>query len=307
MWWYADVVSDDRAYAMTIIVFVGAVFSPAYFRDRNRGRGEALRHCGVNAVVYRTGLAPANTRGRWAYTEYDGAHVDREPASLRLGSNRVWWEGDTLCFELHERAPLSNLVSLSGQRLEGTVRIHAPTRIGTPVELDAQGRHRWYPVAPHARAEVELQHPSLSFQGSAYTDSNWGDEPLEAAFRRWDWSRADIDDGSIVLYDVDTIGGGPQTRGWRMGHDGSMEQIELNERVPLGRALWGVESFTRTDSGQSSSVVRRLEDTPFYRRNLIESRLGGQTVLGMHEHLDLTRFTKPWVQFLLPFRIRRVR
>ena len=48
------------------------------------------------------------------------------------------------------------------------------------------------------------------------------------------------------------------------------------------------------------SVVKTLEDTPFYSRSV----LSGDHAM-MHESLDLDRFSKTWVQCLLPFRMPR--
>ena len=50
-----------------------------------------------------------------------------------------------------------------------------------------------------------------------------------------------------------------------------------------------------------------LEDTPFYARSLLTTRLLGATVPAMHESLCLDRFAARWVQAILPFRMPRVR
>ena len=43
LWWYLDGLSDDGQWAITLIAFVGTVFSPAYFRARARsGGGEVV-------------------------------------------------------------------------------------------------------------------------------------------------------------------------------------------------------------------------------------------------------------------------
>jgi carotenoid 1,2-hydratase len=52
-------------------------------------------------------------------------------------------------------------------------------------------------------------------------------------------------------------------------------------------------------------LSRSLEDTPFYARTLSTARVGGQRVHLVHETVDLQRFERPWVQFLIPFRMRR--
>ena len=35
---------------------------------------------------------------------------------------------------------------------------------------------------------------ALRWRGDAYFDANWGPEPLEARFERWDWSRGMLKD-----------------------------------------------------------------------------------------------------------------
>ena len=38
-WWYVDGLSDDGRYGLTVIAFIGSVFSPYYARARRRGDG----------------------------------------------------------------------------------------------------------------------------------------------------------------------------------------------------------------------------------------------------------------------------
>jgi carotenoid 1,2-hydratase len=57
--------------------------------------------------------------------------------------------------------------------------------------------------------------------------------------------------------------------------------------------------------GDPHQLVRTLEDTPFYARSLIEATIDGEHGRGLHESLDMRRFTQPWVQTLLPFRMPR--
>jgi carotenoid 1,2-hydratase len=60
---------------------------------------------------------------------------------------------------------------------------------------------------------------------------------------------------------------------------------------------------TRADRSDAARVVRSFEDTPFYARAHVEARVGGRVGRGVHESLDLDRFRRPSVQFLLPFRM----
>ena len=57
-WWYVDALSDDGAHALTIIAFIGSVFSPYYAWARQRGRGDPENHVAVNVALY-------GTPGKW--------------------------------------------------------------------------------------------------------------------------------------------------------------------------------------------------------------------------------------------------
>jgi len=76
-------------------------------------------------------------------------------------------------------------------------------------------------------------------------------------------------------------------------------------RARLPATGWRIERETRSDDVRQAGVVRTLEDTPFYARSLVTSRLLGQRVVSMHESLSLDRFASRWVQTLLPFRMPR--
>ena len=62
-WWYVDGVSDDGRHGIVVIAFVGSVFSPYYFRARQRASVAAERHCAINVALYDKRV------GRWCMTE----------------------------------------------------------------------------------------------------------------------------------------------------------------------------------------------------------------------------------------------
>jgi carotenoid 1,2-hydratase len=286
--------SDDGAHGLTVIAFVGSVFSPYYAWARRRAGREGadpLAHCAVNVALYGRGGA------RWAMTERGGGRVHRDAHSLQIGPSALQWAGDTLRIELDEiTAPLPS-------RLRGRITLHAPQRFAHAVTL-APG-HRWCPIAPAARVEVELG--GRRWQGPGYLDSNQGDAPLEGAFRGWDWSRAQLPGGdSLVLYDVERIAGEPLRVGLRFGANGSVEPIEPPPREALPRTGWRVARGGRTDAGTSIRVMKTLTDAPFYARSLLQAQWLGERVTAMHESLSLTRFDTAWVQAMLPFRMPRV-
>ena len=238
-------------------------------------------------------------------TERGRRHVDRGPGHFAVGPSVLRWHDDALEITLDEVAnPLP-------RRVRGTVRVRPAGLCRYVAALDDGGRHRWGPIAPCARVEVALDHPALRWSGHAYLDSNEGDEPITEPFTTWDWMRAPLSDGSTaVVYDVRQCAGrADRVIGARFRPDGSTEPMPLPARHTLPRTGWGIHRTVRTEPAPAAdapaSVLRTLEDTPFYARSLVRTRLGGEAVDAMHETLSATRFGSPWVQALLPWRMPR--
>lgn len=278
---------------------MGSVFSPYYRRAWRRGRADAEQHCAINVALYSPGA------GRWAMTERGRRHVDRGAAHFAVGPSSLRWHDDRMDITLDEIAnPLP-------RRIRGTVRVHTAGLCRHVAALDDAGRHRWGPIAPCARVEVALDRPALRWSGHAYLDSNEGDEPVTEPFTTWDWMRAPLADGSTaVVYDVrQSAGRADRVIGARFRPDGSAEPLPLPARHTLPRTGWGIHRAVRAEppsaGGAPVAVLRTLEDTPFYARSLVRTRLAGETVEAMHETLSATRFGTPWVQALLPWRMPR--
>jgi carotenoid 1,2-hydratase len=294
LWWYVDAVSDDGRHALTIIAFVGSVFSPYYRRAfRRDAQVDPVQHCAINVALY-------GDARRWTMTERAARHVHRRPDEFVVGPSRLRWEGGALCLDLDELGvPLP-------RRVRGRVRIWPHGLAQWRSTLDAGGRHRWGPIAPCARAEVELSSPALRWQGEAYLDSNDGDEPIERPFADWDWSRATLGDGSTaVIYDVRERDGSERVIARRFGVHGQSEAFEAPPRQPLPATGWRIDRQIRSDT--PARVRQTLEDTPFYARSLLDCGLDGQRVLAVHESLNLPRLQSPLVQWMLPWRMPRRR
>ncbi|MGK3989922.1 carotenoid 1,2-hydratase [Sorangium sp. So ce136] len=296
--------SDDRRSAITIIALLGSVFSPYYARARARGAADPLMHCSMNVALY----GPRPRDDRWALTERPRAAVSRSPRALAIGPSRMEWSGGEL------RVAFDEITAPIPSRLAGTVRLRpaapepaapGPRGARAGVTLDRWGRHRWAPLAPIARAEVELTHPSLRFSGSAYMDTNAGDEPLDRAFESWTWSRAVGADGLALTYDVRRRDGTRMLLARAFDAGGGARELPPLVPRPLGDTRWGMERSIAADLGSSPRLLRTYEDTPFYARSLAAATFGGKPATVVHEALSLDRFASPWVQFLLPFRMRR--
>ena len=283
--------SDDGRSALTLIAFVGNVFSPYYARARRNGRGDPENHCAFNVALY------GDTPNRWTMTERGQESLVRDAASLRIGPSSFAWDGSKLTARIDEIGmPIP-------RRVRGTITVRPEIEPRCVFLLDRPGNHRWIPFAPRARVEVDLEAPALSWRGSAYLDGNAGDVPLERSFVDWTWSRAELRAGTAVLYDIYRRDGTTHSIAARFDPDGSIAPIAPPPAVPLPTTGWRIPRRTRT-SGHAG-IVRTLEDTPFYARSLVESEILGERVRAMHESLSLDRFDTGWVQALLPFRMPR--
>lgn len=286
--------SDDGRLSLSLIAMIGSVFSPFYFAARAAGGAvDPLAFPAMNVALYTPG------GDRWVLTERGRRSLARSADALVLGPSSLRWEGDDLVIELDERtAPIP-------RRLAGTIRLHPGEIGGDEVLLDAGGRHRWRPIAPAARAEVTLRHPQLSFRGHAYLDTNAGDEPIEDGFHAWTWSRLAVEGGAVITYDVERrdgsrllvtrafSAGAPPRRGFPVA------------AVTAAPTRWLMKRVVHGDPGSKPSILRTLEDTPFYARSLVRSTFLGRPAVGVHEALSLDRFRSRAVQFMLPYRMRR--
>ena len=288
-WWYLDGISDDGRYGLTVIGFIGSVFSPYYAWS---GRKEPENHVAMNVALY-------GPKGRWAMTERTCSALHRNASQFAVGPSHLHWSGDALTVHVDEIAvPFP-------RKLKGTIRLIPEVEQVKHITLDQNGRHTWWPFAPLARIEASFSAPELSWSGHGYFDMNWGTAALEADFTEWDWARATLKDSAVLFYDPVERSGREDHRAWRVDANGSIEEINVPHRVPLASGLWGVARTARSDVPRGARLVRTFVDAPFYTRSELAISLGGNEVPAMHESLNLDRFSSRWVKLLLPFRMPR--
>ncbi len=78
-WWYIDALSADARHGLTIIGFVGSVFSPYYAWARRKGPADAGNHCAINVALY------GDAGHRWSMTERGRGASRATPAASPSG------------------------------------------------------------------------------------------------------------------------------------------------------------------------------------------------------------------------------
>jgi carotenoid 1,2-hydratase len=269
------------------------VFSPYYAFARRRGRADPLDHCALNVALY-------GDRGkRWAMTERGRSAVGRTENEFVIGPSCVDWNGEELTFRIEE---VTNPVP---SRLQGIVRVYPSALTQDGFALDAAKRHRWRPIAPCARVQVDFRQPATRWLGDGYFDINHGDAPLERDFASWQWSRASTRKGTVICYDTSARGGEDSGLTLRYDRTGAVEPLPPLPHASLKPTGWRIARTAHGDAQQLISVKRTFEDAPFYARSQLLAKLYGETADVMHESLSLDRFSMPIVQAMLPFRMPR--
>ncbi|BAU57311.1 hydroxyneurosporene dehydrogenase [Halorhodospira halochloris] len=294
-WWYVDGLSDDGRYGITVIAFIGSVFSPYYRRTRQElgASTDPRDHCAFNVALYGCG------RSKWAMTERDRYALGQHQQQLQIGPSSLRWEGDQLIGEFNEiTKPLPGNV-------RGSFRLTPLSSNNHTFTIDHNGLHRWRPLAPKARMEVELHEPQLSWRGSAYLDTNAGDEPLEDGFSAWQWSRAETQDGAVVIYDAQPRQGDAHVIACELCPEQQPRPISLATAVELPKTMWRIPRRMFADEPKAAKVTRSLEDTPFYSRSVVETTLEGKQLTAVHESLSMDRFVRGSTQWMLPWRMPR--
>ena len=292
-WWYLDAESDDKRYGLTVIAFIGSVFSPYY---KASGRGAPESHVSLNVALYGPGSR------RWTMTERGGAALARDRTTLNIGPSHLHWDGTALEIDIDE------VGALLPWPVRGRIRLTPAVMGQHAFRLDPSGRHVWEPIAPRARVEVAFDQPGVTWSGDGYLDGNHGSESLEEGFADWQWSRAHLANGdTAVIYEGRLQDGGGFGMALRIGRDGLAEVVESPPRAALPGTLWRIGRTTRADVGSQARVRATWEDTPFYARTALATRLFGEDVTAVHESLSLNRFASPVVQWMLPWRMPRRR
>lgn len=285
-----DGVSDDGKRAVSVIGFIGSVFSPWYAWT---GRRHPQNHCCINVVTYGPG-------GRFTMTDRGTTALRQSRDALQVGPSRMAWVNGTLVIDVNEVSALPII-----SRVQGQIRL-TPTAV-TEVEaiLTPSASHVWRPFAPSAKIEVDLTQ-GHRWTGHGYFDSNFGSAALEADFHRWTWGRYPrAHSGTTCFYDGIRTDGSSLQVSIDVAANGQVTELPPPPITPLKRTAWGISRGTRCDVGATPRQTMAMLEAPFYSRCLVQTQLNGETVQGVHEALDLTRFRSPVVKAMVALRVPR--
>ena len=145
-WWYVDGVSDDGTRALSVIGFIGSVFSPWYAWS---GRRSPQDHCCINLATYGPG-------GRFTMTDRGRAVLRQTADTLTVGPSRTHWTGRQLVIEINEWGAPPMVTPV-----RGTVVLTPAAITGVEVRLTPEGTYLWRPFAPNGTAAA-MEPPPLT-------------------------------------------------------------------------------------------------------------------------------------------------
>ena len=291
-WWYVDGLSDCGTRAVSVIGFIGSVFSPWY---RWSGRKCPQDNVCINVATYGPG-------GRFTMTDRGQTALRQTASRLQVGPSMMRWDGTDLVIEINEISspPLIN-------RIRGEIRVSPSAITSVELPLTPDGAHIWRPFAPSARISVDIDRKGWQWQGEGYFDANFGTRALEEDFSYWTWGRYPTQKGATCFYDATRLDGSELAAGFAFDTQGRARQIPLPAKKKFRRSLWAVKRETRSDPDFAPHQAMSMLDAPFYSRSAVTTKLDGEETTGVHEALDLTRFRSPLLKPMLAVRVPRRR
>ncbi|MEO0485369.1 MAG: carotenoid 1,2-hydratase [Pseudomonadota bacterium] len=282
---------DGGGRAISIIGFIGSVFSPWYAWA---GRRSPQNHCCINVATYGPG-------GRFTMTDRGASALRVSPDRFEVGPSSMTWTGEELVIDIDE---VSGPPVIS--RVRGQVRVRPSALTEVELPLTDDGAHVWRPFSPTAKISVELDAPGWTWDGHGYFDANFGTRALEQDFSFWTWGRYPLEDGSACFYDAERLDGSTLGLGIRFDADGTPRVMEdCPPQTRFARSLWAVRRETRADAGYVPRQMQNMLDAPFYSRSAVKTQLNGYETTGVHEALDLRRFRSPLIKPMLAVRVPR--
>lgn len=327
-WWYFDAISEDGRDVVVIVWYVGLPFDPKYsmqalrhYRHPERVPGpRPLDFSAIGFSWYRDGKTVA-----YALNHYDAEAVEicNNPVHVKIGPTS--FRTDRGVYHLILKTP-----GVDGRsEISADLRFEPASR-AEPFERDLGGKgspHYWMPVAPDCRVEGSVQilggaNPaSVDFMGRGYHDHNAGFEEISIAWKRWRWERVHFGPFTAIHYQAEPKTG-RSTFLAILCENGV--PIRVREHMAFepndwGRSVLGIRhDRSMTTPGNSDReisiprITRRhrslVDGGPFYLRWLSDFEIEGRplTTLGISEQLEAGRLNRPYFNWMIPFRLKRL-
>ena len=289
-WWYIDAISDDGDRAISVIAFIGSVFSPWY---RWSGRKNPENHVCINVATYGRG-------GRFTMTDRGAAALRQSEQTFTVGPSDLHWDGSALMITINEIGAPPIIAPV-----RGTIRVAPRAVTEQELPLTPDGAHIWRPFAPVSDVDVRLEKMGWKWRGEGYFDANFGTRALEDDFSFWTWGRFPHRGGATCFYDATRLDGSELASAFHFDKNGMGREIELPPKQRVRRSLWAVKRETRGDADCKPRQVMNMLDAPFYSRSMMRTTLDGEDCVGVHEALDLVRFRSPFLKPMLAVRVPR--
>jgi len=233
-------------------------------------------------------------------TDRGAQALQQSEDTLKVGPSSMHWTGSELVISINE---ISSPPLIS--RISGTITITPAAITQVELPLTADGTHIWRPFAPISSITVEIDRPGWQWEGHGYFDANFGTRALEEDFSYWSWGRFPAGDGALSFYDAERRDGTRLDAAIGFDVAGQARHINAPERASFKRSAWTVRRETRADPGTKAQQVKPMLDAPFYCRSVVETTIDGTRLTGVHEALDLNRFSSPLLKPMLAVRVPR--
>lgn len=292
-WWYVDGVDPNSGRAISVIAFIGSVFSPWY---KWSGRREPQNNVCINVATYGPG-------GRFTMTDRGRSALRQTEHSFTVGPSSLMWDPIEKTLTIHvDEISSPPIIS----RVRGKIILRPRSITNVELPLTSSGSHVWRPFAPNADIEVDLEAKGWQWSGHGYFDANFGTRALEQDFNYWTWGRFPVQSGTQCFYDLELRDGTKTMHAIDFDLHGAA--VETPSAPPLRRfknSLWAVKRETRCDENATPRQVQNLLDAPFYNRAVVQTQLNSEKSIGVFEALDLHRFRNKIITAMLAVRVPR--
>ncbi len=236
---------------------------------------------------------------RWTMTERGEKSVLLDENSFSVGPSKFQWVNN------HLEIIINEISNPHFDRIKGIVKIKPDYISEIEIPLTSDGNHIWRPFSPNAKIEVDIEKKGWQWSGHGYFDANFGLRALEQDFSYWTWARLPTSNSTATIYNAKLRDKSEVEVGLNFLQNGQIKIFSPPKNKSLSRSLWLVKREIPCEDRFTPKQVKHMLDTPFYTRSAVKTKILGEESIGVHETLDLNRFSNPLIKPMLAVRIPR--